>query len=54
VDIVRRVPEDLVAPMDPQRMQEVFLNLFLNAAQPSGTPPDHHRVRRADAEAGQA
>lgn len=28
-----RIPEDLEFPMDPQRMQEVFLNLILNAAQ---------------------
>ncbi len=47
VDIVRRVPGDLCVPMDPQRMQEVFLNLFLNAAQaignargPSPWPPN--------------
>lgn len=39
VDIVRRVPGDLCVPMDPQRMQEVFLNLFLNAAQAIGNAP---------------
>lgn len=27
------IPEDLVLPMDAQRMQEVFLNLFINAIQ---------------------
>lgn len=27
------IPEDLEVPMDPQRMQEVFLNLIINAAQ---------------------
>lgn len=27
------IPEDLVVPMDVQRMQEVFLNLLINAAQ---------------------
>ncbi len=55
VDIVRRVPEDLVAPMDPQRMQEVFLNLFLNAAQAIGDAAGTITVSaEADAEAGQA
>lgn len=27
------IPEELEVPMDPQRMQEVFLNLIINAAQ---------------------
>jgi len=39
VDIARRVPDDLCAPLDAQRMQEVFLNLFLNAAQAIGDRP---------------
>ncbi len=33
IDIVVETPEDLVLPMDTQRMQEVFLNLIINAAQ---------------------
>ncbi len=33
IDMVVRVPEDLMIPMDPQRMQEVFINLIINAAQ---------------------
>lgn len=33
VDMVVRIPEDLMLPMDPQRMQEVFINLIINAAQ---------------------
>lgn len=33
IDMVVRIPEDLMLPMDPQRMQEVFLNLIINAAQ---------------------
>ncbi len=33
VEMVVRVPEDLMFPMDSQRMQEVFLNLIINAAQ---------------------
>lgn len=33
VELVQRVPEDLSLPMDAQRMQEVFINLFINALQ---------------------
>ena len=33
VEITRVVPADLVLPMDAQRMQEVFLNLLINALQ---------------------
>jgi len=33
VDMMVRIPEDLMFPMDPQRMQEVFINLIINAAQ---------------------
>lgn len=33
VEMVVRVPEDLMFPMDTQRMQEVFINLIINAAQ---------------------
>lgn len=33
VDMVVRIPEDLMFPMDPQRMQEVFINLIINASQ---------------------
>lgn len=33
VRIETRVPEDMVVDMDPQRMQQVFLNLFMNAIQ---------------------
>lgn len=33
VEIVRQVPQDLVIFMDAQRMQEVFLNLLINALQ---------------------
>jgi signal transduction histidine kinase/uncharacterized protein YrzB (UPF0473 family) len=37
-DIALRVdiPEDLVLPMDTQRMQEVFINMIINAAQSIG------------------
>lgn len=55
VDIARRVPDDLCVPLDPQRMQEVFLNLFLNAAQAIGDAPGTITVSaEADPEAGQA
>jgi len=33
VDITRHVTEDITLPMDAQRMQEVFLNLLINALQ---------------------
>jgi signal transduction histidine kinase len=55
VDIARRVPDDLCVPLDPQRMQEVFLNLFLNAAQAIGEHPGTITVSaEADRESGQA
>jgi two-component system, NtrC family, sensor kinase len=38
IDIVAQVPEDLVLQLDAQRMQEAFLNLFMNAVQAI----DHH------------
>jgi len=33
IDIVLALPEDLVFPMDAQRLQEVFINLIINATQ---------------------
>ncbi|EKD37393.1 MAG: Sensor protein [uncultured bacterium] len=33
IDMVVRIPEVLMFPMDTQRMQEVFINLIINAAQ---------------------
>jgi signal transduction histidine kinase len=33
IEMVVRIPEDLMLPMDSQRMQEVFINLIINAAQ---------------------
>jgi two-component system, NtrC family, sensor kinase len=33
IEMVMEIPEDLVLPMDTQRMQEVFINLIINAAQ---------------------
>ncbi len=51
VDIARRVPDDMCVPLDPQRMQEVFLNLFLNAAQAIG---DHAGTITVSAERDEA
>ena len=33
IDILVEIPEHIVLPLDTQRMQEVFLNLIINAAQ---------------------
>jgi len=33
VEILREVPGDIIIPMDAQRMQEVFINLLINALQ---------------------
>lgn len=50
----RDIPAGLLVPMDAQRMQEVFLNLFINAMQ-AMTPPGRINVRaEADAARGQA
>ncbi|KUG27174.1 integral membrane sensor signal transduction histidine kinase [hydrocarbon metagenome] len=55
VDIARRVPEEMCVPLDSQRMQEVFLNLFLNAAQAIGDHPGTITVTaERDEPAGQA
>jgi signal transduction histidine kinase len=44
VEVVRNVPEDLVLDMDSQRMQQVFLNLLLNAIQAIENPPGQIRI----------
>ena len=49
------IPDDLVLEMDAGRMQEVFINLFINALQ--ALPDSGGRIKisaRADAQAGQA
>ena len=33
VSIIVRIPDELILTMDPQRMQEVFINMTINAAQ---------------------
>jgi signal transduction histidine kinase len=44
VDIVEEVPWNLVIHIDAQRMQEVFLNLLLNAIQAISEPPGQIRI----------
>lgn len=54
IETERDIPAGLLVPMDAQRMQEVFLNLFINAMQ-AMTPPGRISVRaEADAARGQA
>lgn len=44
VDLVQHVPEDLVLQLDAQRMQEAFLNLFMNAVQSIDNLPGQIKV----------
>ena len=55
-DIALRVeiPDDLVLPMDTQRMQEVFLNMIINAAQSIGSKGTITVSASADHQAGEA
>src|SRR5574340_541075 len=49
IDVVTEVPGDLVLELDPQRMQEVFLNLLMNAIQAIKDPPGEIKIAaRAD------
>ncbi|WP_449242973.1 ATP-binding protein [Desulfovibrio sp.] len=55
LEISRDIPPELMAPMDAQRMQEVFLNLFINATQAIPDLPGRITVQaEADAAANQA
>ena len=55
VELLRDVPPDLVLPMDAQRLQEVFINLFINALQAIKAPEGRIAVSaRRDPERGQA
>ncbi|MBI5520646.1 MAG: HAMP domain-containing histidine kinase [Desulfovibrio sp.] len=55
VELVQNVPEDLTLHLDAQRMQEVFLNLFINALQAIKTPSGRIEVTaEADPASGQA
>jgi two-component system, NtrC family, sensor kinase len=47
VDLVEMVPADLVLELDPQRMQEVLLNLLMNAIQAIKETPGEIRVAAA-------
>jgi len=44
IDIVDDVPWDLILELDAQRMQEVFLNLLMNAVQAIKEPPGQIRI----------
>jgi two-component system NtrC family sensor kinase len=44
IDIVQQVPWDLVLQIDAQRMQEVLLNLLMNAVQAIKEPPGEIRI----------
>jgi two-component system, NtrC family, sensor kinase len=44
IDIVEDVPDDLMLHLDAQRMQEAFLNLFMNSVQAIETLPGHIKV----------
>ena len=44
IELVEHVPEDLVLQLDAQRMQEAFLNLFMNAVQAIDNHPGQIRV----------
>jgi signal transduction histidine kinase len=44
IDIVQEVPWDLVLKIDAQRMQEVFLNLLMNAVQAIKEPPGEIKI----------
>jgi len=39
ISLTRNIPKELVLELDAARMQEVFINLLLNAAQAIDTPP---------------
>ncbi len=45
VEIKLDIPEDLLIPLDSQRMQQVFLNLFINALQAISQPPGQISVK---------
>lgn len=44
IDVVSEVPGDLILELDPQRMQEVFLNLLMNAIQAIKELPGEIRI----------
>jgi len=52
IDIVDEVPWDLILELDAQRLQEVFLNLLMNAIQAIKEPPGQIRIAAALAPGG--
>jgi len=55
IDVITEVPGDLILELDPQRMQEVFLNLLMNATQAVKEPPGEIKISaRADAQQQEA
>lgn len=44
IDVVRSVPEDMILNLDAQRLQEVFINLLMNAVQAIDSPPGQIRI----------
>ncbi len=44
IDVVEEVPWDLIVQMDPQRLQEVFLNLLMNAVQAIKETPGQIKI----------
>ncbi|MCL4503579.1 MAG: HAMP domain-containing histidine kinase [Deltaproteobacteria bacterium] len=44
IDVVTEIPDDLILQLDPQRMQEVFLNLLMNATQAVKEPPGEIKI----------
>lgn len=44
IELVKEVPEDLILNIDAQRMQQVFLNLIMNAIQAIDSPPGQIRI----------
>ncbi len=45
IEINREVPDNLVLNLDAQRMQQVFLNLIMNAIQAIGSPSGEIRIK---------
>ena len=55
IEIKIDVPDDLIVPVDSQRMQQVVLNLLLNAIQAIAEPPGEIRIKaKRDAEREEA
>ncbi|HBD06774.1 MAG TPA: histidine kinase, partial [Syntrophobacteraceae bacterium] len=55
IELIREIPKDLVLFMDAQRIQQVFLNMIMNAVQAIDSPPGAIRITaRLDEENQQA